>query len=299
MTILLIGGSGQLGRELTRRSTEYEQQIVSPVSAELDISNSAQILRLVRNIRPSCIINAAAYTAVDNAEVETEKAHSVNSLGVGYIAEAAREVKARLIHVSTDYVFSGNVEEDLGSIRPYREDDVVNPLSVYGKSKRAGEVACLNSYPEGSLILRTSSLFAGKGPNFVLTMLKLFEREEDLTIVSDQVMSPTWAGWLAHVVLRLVDKPDVGVMHASCGGTVSWFNFAQAIYDIASELYIERGEVPPFRAHLVPISVKFYKRPAPRPMYSVLDCSRLVNSIEEPQMPWRKALTLYLRELIN
>ena len=296
MTILLLGGSGQLGRELIKRSSESRYKILSPVSSELDISNSAHILRLVRAVKPRCIINAAAYTAVDNAETEPKKAFAVNEEGVGFIAEAAKEVEARLIHISTDYVFSGDVVADLGGQRPYEESDLVNPISVYGKSKRAGELTCLERWPEGSLVVRTSSLFGGKGPNFVLAMLKLFERDGDVKVVDDQFMSPTWAGWLAHAVLQLVDKPDVGVMHASCAGSISWFVFAQAIFSIASELRMNNGL--PFQARLLPTSAALYKRAAPRPMYSVLSCSKLAECISEDPMPWQKALTMYLKEVI-
>lgn len=296
MTVLLLGGSGQLGRELIKRSSECQYKILSPVSSELDVSNSAHILRLVRAVRPVCIINAAAYTAVDNAESESERAFAVNGEGVGFIAEAAREVEARLIHVSTDYVFSGDVLKDLGEQRPYEENDHVNPISVYGKSKRAGEVNCLERWPEGSLVVRTSSLFGGKGPNFVLTMLKLFERDGDVKVVEDQFMSPTWAGWLAHAILKLVDKPDVGIMHASCAGAISWFEFAQAIFAIASEL--KMGSGLPFQARLLPTTADLYKRPAARPMYSVLNCSRLARCIGEDPMPWQKALMMYLKEVV-
>jgi dTDP-4-dehydrorhamnose reductase len=296
MTVLLLGGSGQLGKELIKRSSECRYKILSPVSSELDISNSAHILRLVRAVKPVCIINAAAYTAVDNAETESERAFAVNGEGVGYIAEAAREVEARLIHISTDYVLSGDILSDVGERRPYEESDPVNPISVYGKSKRAGEVNCLELWPQGSLVVRTSSLFGGKGPNFVLTMLKLFERDGDVKVVEDQFMSPTWAGWLAHAVLQLVDKPDVGIMHASCAGAISWFEFAQAIFAIASEL--KMGSGIPFQARLLPTTADLYKRPAPRPMYSVLNCSRLAKCIGEDPMPWQKALILYLKEVV-
>jgi len=296
MTVLLLGGSGQLGRELIKRSSECQYKILSPVSSELDVTNSAHILRLVRAVRPVCIINAAAYTAVDNAESESERAFAVNGEGVGFIAEAAREVEARLIHVSTDYVFSGDVLKDLGEQRPYEENDPVNPISVYGKSKRAGEVNCLERWPEGSLVVRTSSLFGGKGPNFVLTMLKLFERDGDVKVVEDQFMSPTWAGWLAHAILKLVDKPDVSIMHASCAGAISWFEFAQAIFAIASEL--KMGSGLPFQARLLPTTADLYKRPAARPMYSVLNCSRLARCIGEDPMPWQKALMMYLKEVV-
>jgi dTDP-4-dehydrorhamnose reductase len=305
MTILLLGGSGQLGRELIARAGSLSQsknvatngtnkKIVSPVSSELDVSNRAQIFRLVQTVKPTCIINSAAYTAVDKAEVDTEKAYAVNSDGPGYIAEAAREVGARLIHISTDYVFSGDVVADLGERRPYRETDAVEPISIYGKSKLAGEVACLEKWGEKSLVVRTSSLFGGKGPNFVLTMLKLFGSSGDVRVVSDQYMSPTWAGWLASVVLRLTESEETGIMHASCSGTTSWLEFAEAIFTTACER--QKANNLFLSARVLPTVAAEYIRPAPRPMYSVMDCTKLSKCLSEPPMSWQDALAMYLAE---
>lgn len=292
MKILLFGGSGQLGRECRKRGDAFELEILSPVSDEVDIANASQIARLVETIKPNCIVNCAAYTAVDKAEAEPERAFAVNAEGPRLLARAARSVGARLLHVSTDYVFSGEVETDLGERRPYREDDPTRPLSVYGKSKLAGEQACEEEWAEGSLIIRTSSLFGGSGPNFILTMLELFGRYQNVKVVGDQYMSPTWAGWLAEVLLKLVRKDVVGVLHASCSGGISWYDFAQGIFQQASK----SKDLP---ANLLPTTMAEYQRPAPRPRYSVMDCSRLEAVLGEKVVGWSEALECYLAEHLS
>lgn len=282
MKILLFGGSGQLGIEVTKRARDLNFEVLAPVTSEVNVSEREQVLYLANSVKPELLVNCAAYTAVDKAEVEREAAFKVNCDGAGYAAEAARKVGARFIHISTDYVFAGDLR------RPLTEADPARPLSVYGESKLAGERRILELYPEGSLIVRTSSLHASGGVNFVNTMLKLFAEKPALKVVSDQVMSPTWAGWLAEVLLDLGRMDCCGLVHASCAGEVSWLDFAKGIQEM-SRL---RG-----MCELHPTTAAEFGRPAARPAYSVFDCSKLTGLLGRPPIDWRVGVRSHLREL--
>lgn len=286
MKILLFGGSGQLGFELEKRARDLNFEIVSPVFSEVDISNRDQVLFLTARVKPNLVINSAAYTAVDKAEAEPEEAFRINRDGAGIVAEAAREMDCKLIHVSTDYVFDGT-----GNV-PLNEDAVPNPQSVYGKSKREGEEAVLSAHGDRSVVVRTSSLHGQKGINFVHTMLDLFASRPSLKIVSDQLMSPTWAGWLSEVILDLGRLPYTGLLHASCAGAVSWFDFAEEIRKLATPRIPQAANVV-----LEPISAKEFGRPAPRPGYSVFDCSRLASIIGRKPIAWQVGLKNHLSDI--
>jgi dTDP-4-dehydrorhamnose reductase len=286
MKILLFGGSGQLGYELRTRAQDLNFTLVSPVTSEVDVSNPEQIHFLTNQVKPDLIINSAAYTAVDKAEVEKDLAFRINCDGARYVAEAAKVQGARFIHMSTDYVFEGS-----GSI-PLTEEDPVGPRSVYGASKRAGEEAVLESYPERSVIIRTSSLHGQKGVNFVHTMLDLFKKRDQLKVVADQMMSPTWAGWLAEVILDLGRLPVSGILHASCAGAVSWYDFAQEILRL-SAAKIEN----PSRIRIDPITAAEFGRPAPRPQYSVFNTDKLTKTIGRPPLTWQLGLKNHLMDI--
>lgn len=286
MKILLFGGSGQLGYELKLRASDLNFTVVSPVTSEVDVASADAVRFLAATVKPDLIINAAAYTAVDKAETERAEAFRTNCDGARNVAEAAREVGARHIFISTDYVFDG-----IGST-PLTEEDPVNPLSVYGASKRAGEEAILKSYAENSVIVRTSSLHGQKGMNFVHTMLELFKQRDKLTIVSDQYMSPTWAGWLAEVVLDIGRLTCTGIYHASCAGAVSWFDFAREIYALAAPKIERVGLVS-----LEPISAAQFGRPAPRPLYSVFNTDKLTKTIGRPPISWQQGLRHHLTDI--
>lgn len=285
VNILLFGGSGQLGYEIRPRGKALHFDIAAPVASEIDIVDKNQVIQLVKDLSPEVIINAAAYTAVDLAESEPDLAFKVNSEGVRNIAIAAKEIQARLIHVSTDYVFDGSIS------RPLNESDPVSPPNQYGASKLAGEKAVLEVYPENSLIVRTSSLHGSKGVNFVHTMLKLFKEKEEVAVVNDQIMSPTYAGWLAEVLLDLSRYEITGVLHASCQGAISWFEFASEIMTIA-----KKNDVP-IKARLKPISAAEFYRPAKRPSYSVFDCTRLTEVLGRAPIDWKDGLRQHMREL--
>jgi dTDP-4-dehydrorhamnose reductase len=286
MKILLFGGTGQLGYELSTRAADLHFEVVSPVITEVDITDSNQVATLFENVRPTLVINCAAHTAVDKAEEESQLAFAINADAVRTIAEGCKSTDARLIHVSTDYVFDGS----LG--RLLREDDPVNPLSVYGRSKLAGEQYAQEVLGADVTIVRTQALYGQRGANFVQTMLKLFAEREVLKIVDDQWVSPTWAGWLAEVILDLVRMPPVGVVHASCNGTVSWCDFAGEIQRLAKPSY--KGAA---LARIEPTTAKELNRPAPRPVFSAFDTTKLATLLKRQPISWQAGLKNYLREV--
>lgn len=289
MKILVFGGSGQLGYDLLTRARDLNFEIVSPVPSEMDITEREQVMFLAKSTGPQIIINCAAYTAVDLAEERREEAFKVNRDGAANAAAAAAEIGARLIYISTDYVFDGGVRH------PLKEDAATNPLNVYGLSKLAGERESLNILPERSLIVRTSSLFGQRGANFVRTMIELFKQRDLVKVVHDQYMSPTWSGWLAEVLLDLCRIEASGVVHACCSGTTTWFDFAKEIYRLVSPSLASSGLGR--QVSIVPISAAKFGRPAKRPDYSVLDCSRLAGLLGRPPISWEEGLRLMIHEL--
>ncbi len=286
MKILLFGGSGQLGYELKKRASDLAFDLVSPVTAELDITDREQVKFLVGSINPEVVINSAAYTAVDKAEEEVDRAFAVNRDGARNIAEACEIAKCRLIHISTDYVFDGM----LG--RPMREDDPVNAVSVYGSSKLEGEQAVRSILGEQALIARTQALYGQKGLNFVSTMLKLFPERDALKIVSDQFVSPTWAGWLAESLLDFARINCGGVVHASCSGAVSWFDFASEIMKLAGPHFAGTK-----LARLEQTTAEDLNRPARRPVYSAFDTSKITAMLGRSPIPWQEGLRKFLGEI--
>jgi dTDP-4-dehydrorhamnose reductase len=284
--ILLFGGAGQLGFELTKRGADLNFEVVSPVVSEVDIGSLEQVRFITQRTKPDVIINAAAYTAVDKAEAERDEAFRVNCDGARNVALASLDTKSRVIYVSTDYVFDG----EKGS--PLNENDPVNPLSVYGASKLAGERAVFEVCGAEALVVRTSSLHGQRGENFVHTMLKLFEEREVVRVVQDQIMSPTWAGWLAEVMLDLARMRATGLVHASCAGVISWLDFARKIHEWGAPL---KGGA--WRAEVAPLSLQELGRPARRPRYSAFDTSRLATLLGRPALPWEEGLRSHLREL--
>jgi dTDP-4-dehydrorhamnose reductase len=286
MKIVLFGGSGQLGYELNSRATDLNFSVIAPVTSEVDVSNLNQIQFLLERFKPELIINAAAYTAVDKAETERDNAYRINCDGARHVAYAARELGARMIYVSTDYVFDGKESS------PRTEEDPTNPLSVYGASKRAGEQAILETYPERSTIVRTSSLHGQRGVNFVHTMLDLFKKRDELTVVADQIMTPTWAGWLAEVILDLGRLDAFGIYHASGSGQTTWYDFALTILERARHT-IDRPE----RISIKPITAAEFGRPAPRPAYSVFDTSKLSQTLGRTPIDWQRGLNAHLMDI--
>ena len=286
LKVLLLGGSGQLGKEILKLAPQYPIELRAPFEDVLDITNPSAVQSAVTEFAPDCVINVAAYTAVDKAEEDSARAYLINRDAALTVAKAAKVSNARFIQVSTDYVFDG-----CGST-PLRETDATNPLGVYGASKCEAEKAILQNYPGKSLIVRTSSLHGQYGMNFVHTMLKLFDEREVIQVVSDQIMSPTWAGWLAQVLFELCPKNDTGILHVSCDGVVSWHEFASAIKELT-----DGQRKTNIDTKIEEVSIDSYKRPAPRPKYSAFDLSKLEAVLGRKPMPWIEGLKSHLCDI--
>lgn len=278
MRILLTGATGQLGREL-KRSLSPLGELRACDRGTLDLADADAVRAALREFRPSLIVNAAAYTAVDKAETDTATATAINATAPGLLAELARELDARLIHFSTDYVFDGSGE------RPWREDDATGPLGAYGASKLAGEQAITSSGAR-ALILRTSWVFGLHGANFMKTMLRLAQQREQLGIVADQFGAPTWTRHLADATLALALKPEAqGLYHLANADVTSWADYAEAIFAEAMPLGLITRT--PLVSHLT--SAEF-PTPAKRPANSRLDCSRIARDHGIALPGWRTAL---------
>ncbi|PWE40463.1 dTDP-4-dehydrorhamnose reductase [Pseudomonas prosekii] len=287
MKILINGQHGQVSQELQRHLSHLGELVVLG-REQLDLAQPEQIRQQVQRIRPDLIINAAAHTAVDQAESEPQLAFAINASAPGILAEQALELGVPLIHYSTDYVFDGSKPA------PYTEDDAPNPLGVYGKSKLAGEQA-ISAVQGQHLILRTSWVYSTHGRNFLLTMQRLLQEKPEMRIVADQIGAPTWAGTIARSTLALIERWQAGnagawgTYHLTAQGETSWFGFAQAI----GEALREQGKPC---ANLLPIPSSDYPTPAARPLNSRLDCSRLQREWGVSQADWQTALRECLAE---
>jgi dTDP-4-dehydrorhamnose reductase len=285
MRILLAGKNGQVGYEL-ERSLQGLGEIIAVDRGQMDLSDLDQVRNVIRQIKPALIINAAAYTQVDKAEREPALAMRINGDAPGVMAEEAKKLGAGMIHYSTDYVFDG------AKSTPYTEDDVPNPINVYGHTKLAGERA-IQAAGIPHLILRTSWVYGMRGRNFLLTMLRLAQDRAEISVVSDQHGAPTWcrtiAELTAHIVAQIsLNGPDQGnlqdcsgIYHLTARGQTTWAGFAEAIFENAG---LQKPKV-------IPILAKDYAAAAPRPSYSVMSTSRLIRKF--PDLPdWRHSLRL-------
>jgi dTDP-4-dehydrorhamnose reductase len=277
MTIVVTGADGQLGQELVRLQRD-NLRVIGLNHNWLDVTNAEQCAEVIGSIRPDAIIHAAAYTAVDRAESEPEAAYRVNADGTGHVAAAAETIGAKFCYVSTDYIFDGT------GTRPYQEQDAANPQTVYGRTKLEGERAALARCSR-TFVVRTSWVYGAHGANFVRTMLQLAGQHSVLRVVNDQVGSPTYTLDLAAFLVDLVATDRYGVYHASNSGSCSWYEFAQAIFDIAG-----MGNVK-----TIPVSTAEFPRPAPRPAYSVLGREALIRNGFKDFRHWREALEDFLK----
>jgi dTDP-4-dehydrorhamnose reductase len=285
--VLITGAGGQVGRALAQ-SAPVGVEILGCSHEELDIGQGDIVLRTVREHVPAVIVNSAAYTAVDRAESEPELARRSNSDGPRHLAMAAFETGARLIHISTDFVFDGTASV------PYRPDAPTNPLSVYGATKRAGEQEVLNVLPHRSVILRTAWVYAAQGRNFVHTMLRVLKASGSARVVADQIGTPTAAQSVALAIWRVIQTPELcGVHHWTDAGVASWYDFAVAIAEEGAQLGLL-----PHSVSVTPITTAEYPTPAHRPAYSVLDRSSLA-ALAIPQVHWRARLRGVLSEIGN
>ena len=286
MKALILGGAGQVGRALQQNSPKKIRLQVMTREA-CDLTDFHAISSAVNKVEPEIVINAAAYTAVDKAETDTAVAHAVNSLAAGHIAEAADKVGARFIHISTDFVFDGLLS------RPYRPDDATAPISVYGHTKRDGEIAVAQS-ASNSLIVRTSWVYASKGNNFLQTMLRLMRERSKISVVADQIGTPTHSASLAKALWFLAETDLRGICHFTDAGTASWYDFAVAIAEDALAIGLLDRPVVVF-----PINTDKYPTAAKRPSYSVLDKTIAWEALGAAAPHWRVNLRAALEELKN
>jgi dTDP-4-dehydrorhamnose reductase len=282
---LVLGGGGQVARALVA-AAPARHQVVVRTRAELDIGDAAAIARALSDSGAEWIINAAAYTAVDLAEDQPAQAVAVNDTAVGVLAAAASTAGCRLLHLSTDFVFDGK------SNHAYLPTDQTNPLSVYGVSKLGGERHVLAGKGSG-IVLRTAWVYAAAGRNFVLTMLRLMREKEQLSVVCDQIGTPTWAAGIAAAIWGLIEaQAPGGIYHWTDLGVASWYDFAVAIQDEAVARGLLDRAVP-----ITPISSAAYPTRARRPAFSVLDTAATRTLIKVPARHWRHNLRTMLDEL--
>ena len=278
MKALIIGGKGQLGTTLTQTAPEAIEYLSLDLP-EIDITDADAVEAVVGDEKPDVIINASAYTAVDQAEEEVDLAFAVNATGPKNIALAAKRAGCRLIHVSTDYVFDGT------ACTPYPPEATCSPSGVYGKSKRQGEINVLEVIDD-PIIIRTSWLYSQYGNNFVLTILRLMNERDELKVVADQVGSPTWATTLAGAIWKTVAKSDLkGILHWTDAGVTSWYDFAVAIAEEA----LARGLIDKL-VPIHPITTAEYPTLTTRPAYSVLNSTASWRDLGVEPMQWRVAL---------
>jgi dTDP-4-dehydrorhamnose reductase len=284
--LLATGGQGQLGRALARRAPVHGHAVAALDRAALDVCDARQIDAALDAHGPAAVINAAAYTGVDRAEQERDAAHAVNAIAPGVLAAACARRSIALIHISTDYVFDGALR------RPYREDDAMAPLGVYGATKAAGERAVIAA---GGIVLRTSWLFSATGHNFVKTIVRLAAERSELRVVADQHGCPSCTDDIADAAIGLAERATAGASldstyHAADAGPTTWHGFACAIVDAA------RGRRTLACERVVPITTAEYPTPVRRPAYSVLDTTRIRRlGIEMP--PWLTGLGRVIAEL--
>ena len=294
MKILILGENGQVGWELSR-SLQPLGELIALSREEADFSNPESLRKVVSDITPDVIVNAVAYTAVDKAENEEKLATKINGIAPGVLAQEASKLDALLVHYSTDYVFDGTKES------PYNETDKPNPINAYGRTKLAGEQSIQSSGCD-HLIFRTSWVYASRGNNFLLTMLKLTQEREELSIVSDQIGSPTSARLIADTtvlcVQQAIKEKHVGVFssdlyHMTASGHTSWHGFAKEIVNIANNSLNVQLAIKQLKA----IPTSDYPTPAKRPMNSQLASNKL-ESVFTIKMPdWKKPLYLCMAEI--
>lgn len=279
--ILVTGSSGQLGQEIQVLATNSVHNFHFLNSSELDITNFEKVASFFAQNEIDFCINCAAYTAVDKAESEEEKANLINNLALENLASLCQKHQAKLIHVSTDFVFDGK------AYQPYREEATTNPLGVYGATKLKGEKHVLNVQ---GIVIRTSWLYSSFGKNFVKTMLKLAESRAELSVIFDQIGTPTYAAHLADAILKIIESDSInsneGMYHFSNEGVASWYDFAHAIFSLKN-----------LNIKLNPIEIKDYPTPAKRPHYSVLNKAKIKADFNLEIPHWRDALEDCLKKI--
>jgi dTDP-4-dehydrorhamnose reductase len=287
MRVLITGSNGQLGSEIRELASDYENlECIFKDLSELDICDTETLTTIITDQHINAVINCAAYTAVDKAEENSEIAEQVNAKGVLNLVNALKKVDGKLIHISTDYVFDGNHSQ------PYKESDQVSPVGVYGQTKRAGELAVLNSSID-AIVIRTSWLYSVYGNNFVKTMLSLGNEKKSIQVVSDQKGTPTFAKDLAKTCLDILSDASStnlskkgSLYHYSNEGVISWYDFASAIMEISN-----------IGCKVIPIETKDYPTLTKRPLYSVLDKSKIKSDFKVIIPHWRDSLANCIKKI--
>ena len=279
--VVITGGGGMLAQALVRSLRARGNHVVALNHAACDIASESDVYRTFMELKPTLLINCAAYTKVDQAEQEPDVAEAVNGYAVGTLARLAKQYGTALVHYSTDFVFDGT------GTRPYRADDPVKPLSTYGRSKLLGERELQSNAPPRWTIIRTAWLYGPGGPCFPQTMLSVARAGKPLSVVNDQTGSPTFTYDLADATLELIDCGATGIWHVSNSGQTTWFDFAAAIFE---EFAVKPVELKPSTS-----AAWKQARPASaiRPAYSVLDTSPYERLVGKPMRPWREALRAY------
>lgn len=273
--IVVTGADGQLGRSLFD-VLKNNSNAVFLTKTQLDICDESAVQKILKSLAPQVLINTAAYTNVDAAELDKETAFAVNATGVSTIAKICNEIKCKLIHISTDYVFDGTNQT------PYKETDTPNPQTVYGKSKLAGEMAIKESGLQEYAIIRTSWLYSNYGKNFYTTMLRLATEKKEVAVVNDQTGSPTYAPHLAESVLKIsqqLNSNTSGVYHFSDAGSITWYEFAKEIFKTNS-----------ISTPLKPISSEKFPTTARRPQYSTLNNFKVLKTFDISQHQWTSGI---------
>jgi dTDP-4-dehydrorhamnose reductase len=286
--VLVTGAQGQVGSALVESAPPFVE-VVGLNHEELDVVDERAVHACIENIRPAVILNAAAFTAVDRAETEHDACRRINADGPRNLAIAARAVGARLVQLSTDFVFDGSASS------PYKPDAVTNPLSVYGRTKLEGENAALDILGERAVVLRTAWIYARTGTNFLRTMLRLMRESRSLRVVADQIGTPTSAHSVSEALWAIVAHPHLsGIYHWTDAGVASWYDFAVAIAELAAARRLVAQDV-----EVIPITTQEYPTPARRPPYSVLDKTSTVSAIGKTPVHWRRNLQYVLTETTN
>lgn len=286
MKIVITGARGQLGLTLQKYLSADKYQLLPLTHAGLDISDEIAVNKMLSDINPDVIINTAAYTAVDAAEADDLTARAANATGPKNLARWAAKNKSYLIHISTDFVFSGT------SSRPYTPDDQTDPLSIYGRTKLEGELHARYLAPDNCLVLRTSWVYSESGKNFVLTMLRLMKDKESLNVVADQVGSPSSTWGLARCIEACLYKKPLGILHWTDAGVASWYDFAVAIQDEALNAGLLSRPIP-----VHSIRTAQYPTPAKRPAFSVLDKTATTDVLNCEPDHWRHELARVIKRI--
>ena len=276
MKIVVTGANGQLGKCLQDVAANFPAlQCIFLGREHCDLQQFGMVSQVLQALKPDWVINAAAYTAVDKAEQETQAADLINGEAVGHLAKVCKDIAAKLIHVSTDYVFDGTATQ------PYVETDAVHPVGAYGKSKLIGEQLIQQLYADGAVIVRTSWVYSRHGANFVKTMLRLMKEKESIGVVNDQLGSPTYAIDLANTLLNICKYPKFvpGIFHYSNSGIISWYDFAVAIREISG-----------LNCKVNAITTADFPTPAKRPAWSVLNCSKIQTMYGSAISEWKASL---------